>query len=114
MYAFSEATVPRITVITRKAYGGAYDVMNSKHIGADMNYAWPTAEIAVMGAKGAAEIIFKKEINSAANHKKKLLEKEKEYADLFANPYNAAARGYVDEVIEPRQTRKKLIIPFSY
>lgn len=113
LYAFSEATVPRITVITRKAYGGAYDVMNSKHIGADMNYAWPTAEIAVMGAKGAAEIIFKKEINSAANPKEKLLEKEKEYADLFANPYNAAARGYVDEVIEPRQTRKKLIRAFK-
>ena len=113
LYAFSEATVPRITVITRKAYGGAYDVMNSKHIGADMNYAWPTAEIAVMGAKGAAEIIFKKEINSAVNPKEKLLEKEKEYADLFANPYNAAARGYVDEVIEPRQTRKKLIRAFK-
>ena len=113
LYAFSEATVPRITVITRKAYGGAYDVMNSKHIGADMNYAWPTAEIAVMGAKGAAEIIFKKEINSAANPKEKLLEKEKDYADLFANPYNAAARGYVDEVIEPRQTRKKLIRAFK-
>ncbi|MAP01917.1 MAG: methylmalonyl-CoA carboxyltransferase [Flavobacteriales bacterium] len=113
LYAFSEATVPRITVITRKAYGGAYDVMNSKHIGADMNYAWPTAEIAVMGAKGAAEIIFKKEINSADNPKEKLAEKEKEYADLFANPYNAAARGYVDEVIEPSQTRKKLIRAFK-
>ena len=113
LYAFSEATVPRITVITRKAYGGAYDVMNSKHIGADMNYAWPTAEIAVMGAKGAAEIIFKKEINSADNPKEKLSEKEKEYADLFANPYNAAARGYVDEVIEPSQTRKKLIRAFK-
>ena len=109
LYAFSEATVPRVTVITRKAYGGAYDVMNSKHIGADMNYAWPTAEIAVMGAKGAAEIIFKKEINSSGNPIEKLAEKEKEYAELFANPYNAAARGYIDEVIEPSQTRKKLI-----
>ena len=113
LYAFSEATVPRVTVITRKAYGGAYDVMNSKHIGADMNYAWPTAEIAVMGAKGAAEIIFKKEINSSENPIEKLAEKEKEYAELFANPYNAAARGYIDEVIEPSQTRKKLIRAFK-
>ena len=109
LYAFSEATVPRITVITRKAYGGAYDVMNSKHIGADMNYAWPTAEIAVMGAKGAAEIIFKKEIKEAKNPEEKWKEKEAEYAELFANPYNAAARGYVDEVIKPEQTRLKLI-----
>ncbi len=113
LYAFSEATVPRVTVITRKAYGGAYDVMNSKHIGADMNYAWPTAEIAVMGAKGAAEIIFKKEIKSAENPKEKLEEKQNEYATLFANPYNAAARGYIDEVIEPYQTRKKLIRAFK-
>ena len=113
LYAFSEATVPRVTVITRKAYGGAYDVMNSKHIGADMNYAWPTAEIAVMGAKGAAEIIFKKEINSAKNPKEKLAEKQKEYADLFSNNFNAADRGYVDEVIEPYQTRKKLIRAFK-
>src|SRR5436189_1661327 len=81
LYAFSEATVPRITVITRKAYGGAYDVMNSKHIGADINLAWPTAEIAVMGAKGAAEIIFKKEIDSAADHAAELASKEKEYGD---------------------------------
>lgn len=109
LFAFSEATVPRITVIIRKAYGGAYDVMNSKHIGADMNYAWPSAEIAVMGAKGAAEIIFKKEIESAKNPKKKWEEKEKEYAELFANPYNAAARGYIDEVIFPHKTREKLI-----
>jgi propionyl-CoA carboxylase beta chain len=113
LYAFSEATVPRITVITRKAYGGAYDVMNSKHIGADMNYAWPTAEIAVMGAKGAAEIIFKKEITEAANPDAKWKEKEAEYAELFANPYNAAARGYVDEVIKPHQTREKLIRAFK-
>jgi propionyl-CoA carboxylase beta chain len=113
LYAFSEATVPRITVITRKAYGGAYDVMNSKHIGADMNYAWPTAEIAVMGAKGAAEIIFKKEITEAANPEAKWKEKEAEYAELFANPYNAAARGYVDEVIKPHQTREKLIRAFK-
>lgn len=113
LYAFSEATVPRITVITRKAYGGAYDVMNSKHIGADMNYAWPTAEIAVMGAKGAAEIIFKKEIAEAKDHEAKLKEKEKEYLELFANPYKAAERGYVDEVILPSETRSKLITAFD-
>ena len=113
MYAFSEATVPRITVITRKAYGGAYDVMNSKHIGADMNFAWPSAEIAVMGAKGAAEIIFKKEIKEAADSEAKLKEKEAEYAEMFANPYNAAARGYVDEVIRQDQTREKLIKAFK-
>ncbi|MDB2368859.1 acyl-CoA carboxylase subunit beta [Flavobacteriales bacterium] len=113
LYAFSEATVPRITVISRKAYGGAYDVMNSKHIGADLNYAWPTAEIAVMGAKGAAEIIFRKEIKDAKAPQAKWQEKEAEYADLFAHPYNAAARGYVDEVIEPSQTRMKLIKAFK-
>jgi propionyl-CoA carboxylase beta chain len=113
LYAFCEATVPRITVITRKAYGGAYDVMNSKHIGADMNYAWPTAEIAVMGAKGAAEIIFRKEITEAENPEQKWLEKEQEYADLFANPYNAAKHGYIDEVIMPADTRKKLIRAFD-
>ncbi|TKC05464.1 acyl-CoA carboxylase subunit beta [Pedobacter polaris] len=113
LYAFSEATVPRITVITRKAYGGAYDVMNSKHIGADMNYAWPTAEIAVMGAKGAAEIIFKKEISSSENPQEKWIEKEKLYSDIFANPYRAAERGFVDEVIEPSQTRIKLIKAFK-
>ena len=109
LYAFSEATVPRITVITRKAYGGAYDVMNSRHIGADLVFAWPTAEIAVMGAKGAAEIIFRKEIAGAEDPGAKLAEKEAEYAELFAHPYNAASRGYVDEVILPRNTREKLI-----
>ncbi|RDC54466.1 acyl-CoA carboxylase subunit beta [Pedobacter chinensis] len=113
LYAFSEATVPRITVITRKAYGGAYDVMNSKHIGADMNYAWPSAEIAVMGAKGAAEIIFKREISKAENPQEKWLEKEKLYSDIFANPYRAAERGFIDEVIEPSQTRAKLIKAFK-
>ncbi|MCX2494831.1 acyl-CoA carboxylase subunit beta [Pedobacter sp. PF22-3] len=113
LYAFSEATVPRITVITRKAYGGAYDVMNSKHIGADMNYAWPSAEIAVMGAKGAAEIIFKREITAAEHPEEKWLEKEKLYSDIFANPYRAAERGFVDEVIEPAQTRMKLIKAFK-
>lgn len=113
LYAFSEATVPRITVITRKAYGGAYDVMNSKHIGADLNFAWPSAEIAVMGAKGAAEIIFKREITTAADPQEKWLEKEKLYSDIFANPYRAAERGFVDEVIEPSQTRIKLIKAFK-
>ncbi|MFM8849574.1 MAG: acyl-CoA carboxylase subunit beta [Cytophagales bacterium] len=113
LYAFSEATVPRVTVITRKAYGGAYDVMNSKHIGADMNYAWPTAEIAVMGAKGAAEIIFKKEISEAANPEAKLAEKVEEYTKKFATPFRAAQRGYIDEVIMPEQTREKLIRAFQ-
>ncbi|MBN8701942.1 MAG: acyl-CoA carboxylase subunit beta [Bacteroidetes bacterium] len=113
LYAFCEATVPRITVITRKAYGGAYDVMNSKHIGADMNYAWPSAEIAVMGAKGAAEIIFKKEISEAKNPEEKLKEKEQEYIKTFANPYRAAERGFVDEVIKPEDTREKLIKAFK-
>jgi propionyl-CoA carboxylase beta chain len=105
LYAFCEATVPRVTVITRKAYGGAYDVMNSKHIGADMNYAWPSAEIAVMGAKGAVEIIFK----GAEDLKKK----EEDYIEHFANPYRAAERGYVDEVIKPEDTREKLIKAFN-
>lgn len=109
LYALSEATVPKVTVITRKAYGGAYDVMNSKHIGADMNYAWPGAEIAVMGAKGASEIIFRKEIQAADDPVAKLAEKEQEYADTFANPYSAAQRGFIDEVILPKNTRKKLI-----
>ena len=113
LYAFCEATVPRVTVITRKAYGGAYDVMNSKHIGADMNFAWPTAEIAVMGAKGAAEIIFKKEIATAENKEEKWKEKEMEYMEKFANPYGAAARGYIDEVIKPEYTRVKLLKAFA-
>lgn len=113
LYALSEATVPRITVITRKAYGGAYDVMNSKHIGADMNYAWPTAEIAVMGAKGAAEIIFKNEIMAADDPEAKWKEKEAEYAYKFADPYRAARRGFVDEVINPKNTRRKLIKAFQ-
>ena len=113
LYAFSEATVPRITVITRKAYGGAYDVMNSKHIGADMNFAWPTAEIAVMGAKGAAEIIFKREINEAEDKEAKWIEKELMYSEIFANPYRAAERGFIDEVIEPSDTRIKLIHAFK-
>ncbi|MEN8125162.1 MAG: acyl-CoA carboxylase subunit beta [Bacteroidota bacterium] len=113
LYAFSEATVPRVTVITRKAYGGAYDVMNSKHIGADMNFAWPTAEIAVMGAKGASEIIFKNEIKEADDPIAKWKEKEAEYAYKFADPYRAARRGFVDEVILPKNTRRKLIKAFA-
>lgn len=113
LYAFSEATVPRITVITRKAYGGAYDVMNSKHIGADLNFAWPTAEIAVMGAKGASEIIFKKEIAEAEDPEAKLQEKVDEYTRKFANPYRAAHRGFIDEVIMPSETRIKLIKAFK-
>lgn len=113
LYALSEATVPKVTVITRKAYGGAYDVMNSKHIGADLNYAWPGAEIAVMGAKGASEIIFRKEISAADNPEAKLAEKEAEYAKLFANPYSAAQRGFIDEVILPKDTRRKLIKAYT-
>ncbi len=113
LYALSEATVPKVTVITRKAYGGAYDVMNSKHIGADLNFAWPGAEIAVMGAKGASEIIFRKEINAAEDPVAKLAEKEAEYADLFANPYSAAQRGFIDEVILPKNTRRKLIKAYT-
>ncbi|WP_224484634.1 acyl-CoA carboxylase subunit beta [Robertkochia aurantiaca] len=113
LYALSEATVPKVTVITRKAYGGAYDVMNSKHIGADLNFAWPSAEIAVMGAKGASEIIFRKEIKAADDAEAKLAEKEKEYAEKFANPYRAARRGFIDEVIHPKDTRRKLLKGFS-
>ncbi len=109
LYAFSEATVPRVTVITRKAYGGAYDVMNSKNIGADLNFAWPTAEIAVMGAKGAAEIIFKREISDATDKEGKWKEKEAEYAEAFANPYKAAEHGFIDAVILPEETRAVLI-----
>lgn len=109
LYAFAEATVPKMTVITRKAYGGAYDVMNSKHIRADANFAWPTAEIAVMGPKGAAEIIFRKEIGNAEDPEAMLALKEKEYREKFANPYLAAERGYIDEVIEPRYTRVRII-----
>ena len=113
LYAFSEATVPRISVITRKAYGGAYDVMNSKHIGSDMNFAWPTAEIAVMGAQGASEIIFKREIAKSEDPNAKLQEKIDEYTEKFANPYKAAERGFIDEVILPHNTRSKLIRAFK-
>ncbi len=104
LFAFSEATVPKVTVITRKAYGGAYDVMSSKHIRGDVNYAWPTAEIAVMGAKGAVEILYRAELSDA----KKIAARIKEYQDRFANPFIAAERGYIDEVILPRNTRRRI------
>ena len=113
LYAFCEATVPKVTVITRKAYGGAYDVMNSKHVRGDMNYAWPTAEIAVMCAKGAAEIIFKKEIASAKDPEAELKKKTEEYREQFANPFKAAERGYIDDIIEPKTTRARLIRAFE-
>ncbi len=113
LYAYCEATVPKVTVITRKAYGGAYDVMNSKHVRGDMNYAWPTAEIAVMGPKGAVEIIFKKEIMASSNPELELKRKEEEYREKFANPFIAAARGYVDDIIEPKTTRPRLIRAFE-
>jgi acetyl-CoA carboxylase carboxyltransferase component len=110
LYAYCEATVPKVTVITRKAYGGAYDVMSSKHVRGDINYAWPTAEIAVMGVDGAVNIIFKDEIEQAENPDARRQELVSYYQEKFANPYVAAARGYVDEVIEPRHTREKLIV----
>ncbi len=109
LYAYSEATVPKITIITRKAYGGAYDVMSSKHIRGDVNLAWPMAEIAVMGPKGAAEIIFKKDIANAEDPQAMLAQKEKEYREKFANPFLAAERGYIDEVILPRNTRVRIV-----
>ncbi|MGH7753991.1 MAG: acyl-CoA carboxylase subunit beta, partial [Gemmatimonadales bacterium] len=109
LYAYCEATVPRITVITRKAYGGAYDVMNSKHIRGDLNVAWPTAEIAVMGPKGAVEILFKKDIEKAKNPEAETERRVQDYREKFAHPYAAAARGYLDDVIDPRETRPWLI-----
>jgi propionyl-CoA carboxylase beta chain len=112
LYAFAEATVPKVTVITRKAYGGAYCVMASKHIRTDVNYAWPTAEIAVMGPEGAVDIVYKHELDSAANpqERQELRQRKiEEFRDRFANPYVVADRGFVDAVIQPRETRKKLI-----
>jgi propionyl-CoA carboxylase beta chain len=113
LYAYAEATVPKLTVITRKAYGGAYDVMSSKHVGADFNAAWPTAEVAVMGPEGAVNIVFRRELaeaerngGDAAARREQLIE---EYKERFANPYIAAERGYVDDVIEPEETRAWLI-----
>lgn len=113
LYAFCEATVPKVTVILRKAYGGAYDVMNSKHVRGDINLAWPTAEIAVMGAQGASEIIFKREIEASEDKVKALAEKVAEFTEKFANPYLAAERGFIDDVIEPSKTRTKLIYYFQ-
>jgi propionyl-CoA carboxylase beta chain len=113
LYAYCEATVPKVTVITRKAYGGAYDVMNSKHVRGDMNYAWPSAEIAVMGPKGAVEIIFKRDIAKAKDPEAEVQKKTDDYREKLANPYVAAARGYVDDVIEPKATRPRLIRAFE-
>ena len=109
LFAFAEATVPKVTVITRKAYGGAYCVMSSKHIRTDFNYAWPTAEIAVMGPEGAVNILYKRELDAASDPVKARSEKVDEFREKFANPYIAASRGFVDEVIRPRETRRKLI-----
>jgi propionyl-CoA carboxylase beta chain len=109
LYAYCEATVPKLTVITRKAYGGAYDVMSSKHIRGDYNVAWPTAEIAVMGPKGAVEILFRKDINDSDDPQKATDVKIDEYREKFAHPYVAAGRGYVDDIIDPRDTRPRLI-----
>ena len=106
LFAYAEATVPKITVITRKAYGGAYDVMASKHLRGDLNYAWPTAEIAVMGAKGAVEIIFRSERDCP----EKIAEKTREYEDRFANPFVAASKGFIDEVIYPHSTRRRIAL----
>jgi propionyl-CoA carboxylase beta chain len=109
LFAYCEATVPKITIITRKAYGGAYDVMSSKHIRGDISYAWPTAEIAVMGPQGAVNIIFRKELAAADDPEARRAELVEEYREQFANPYVAAARGYIDDVIEPNETRPRVI-----
>ena len=109
LYAFAEATVPKITVITRKAYGGAYCVMSSKHIRTDMNFAYPTAEIAVMGPEGAVNIIYRRELAAAKDLNKQRQEKVEEFREKFANPYIAAEHGFIDEIIEPKYTRKKVI-----
>ncbi|RKX64442.1 methylmalonyl-CoA carboxyltransferase, partial [candidate division TA06 bacterium] len=108
--AYAEATVPKITVVMRKAYGGAYDVMSSKHLRGDINYAWPSAEIAVMGPKGAVEIIFRKQLLQSDNVEEEMAKYEKEYRDKFANPYVAAKKGYIDDIIEPQNTRYKIIM----
>jgi propionyl-CoA carboxylase beta chain len=109
LYAYSEATVPKLTVITRKAYGGAYCVMCSKHIRADFNVAWPTAEIAVMGPEGAVNIVFRRELEAASDRAARRRELVADYTERFANPYIAAERGYIDDVIEPGNTRSTLI-----
>src|SRR6266511_105883 len=113
LFAYSEATVPKVTVITRKAYGGAYDVMCSKHIRGDFNFAWPSAELAVMGPEGAVQIVFKKEIEEAKEPKKREAQLVQEYRDRFANPYVAARMGYLDDVIEPPETRPRVISAFT-
>jgi propionyl-CoA carboxylase beta chain len=109
LYAYSEATVPLLTIITRKAYGGAYDVMGSKHLGADINLAWPTAQIAVMGAEGAVNILYRKELAEAADPVSRRKELVEEYNDTLANPFVAAERGYIDQVIHPHETRASVI-----
>jgi propionyl-CoA carboxylase beta chain len=109
LYAYAEATVPKITVITRKAYGGAYCVMSSKHIRTDLNYAWPTAELAVMGPEGAVNILYKRELETAADPARARAEKVEEFREKFANPFVAASRGFIDEIIRPRETRRKLV-----
>ena len=109
LYAYAEATVPKITVITRKAYGGAYDVMSSKHLRGDINYAWPTAEIAVMGPDGAVSIIFRRELAEAEDPVARKAELVADYRAKFANPYVAASWGYIDDIIEPRETRQRII-----
>jgi propionyl-CoA carboxylase beta chain len=109
IYAYAEATVPKVTVITRKAYGGAYDVMGSKHLGADLNFAWPTAQIAVMGAQGAVNILYRQELAAAEDPAAVRAEKIAEYEDTLANPYVAAERGYVDAVIPPHETRAQIV-----
>jgi len=109
LFAFAEATVPKVTVITRKAYGGAYCVMSSKHLRTDVNYAWPTAELAVMGPEGAVNILYKREIEAAGDPALARAEKVAEFREKFANPYIAASRGFIDEIIRPRDTRQKLV-----
>jgi propionyl-CoA carboxylase beta chain len=109
LFAYAEATVPKVTVVTRKTYGGAYVVMSSKHLRGDFNYAWPTAEVAVMGAKGAVEILYRSELGDAA----KIAARTKEYEDRFANPFVAAERGFIDEVIMPQSTRRRVARAFA-
>jgi propionyl-CoA carboxylase beta chain len=109
LYAFAEATIPKVTVITRKAYGGAYCVMSSKHLRGDINYAWPSAEIAVMGARGAVGVLYGREAKKADDPASFLIEKEKEYQNTVANPYVAAQRGYIDDIIEPARTRIRIV-----
>lgn len=113
VYAFAQATVPKVTLIARKAYGGAYLVMNSRHIRADLSFAWPTAEIAVMGAEGAVKIIHRREIATADNPREREAELAGNYREAFSNPYRAAERGYVDDVIRPSETRRKLVAAFE-